>query len=86
MAGKRLRRDGLTRHELRRWYPPIYRGVYIPKQATLSLRDRAVGAWLASDRQGVIAGVAASALHGAQWVDDDEPIELIVNERRRQAD
>ncbi len=30
-----------------------------------------------SGRRGVIAGIAASALHGAQWVDDDVPIELI---------
>ena len=51
---------------------------------TPSLRDRTVGAWLTSDRRGVIAGVAASALHGAQWVDPTEPIELLVDERRRQ--
>ena len=32
----------------------------------------------------MIAGVAASALHGAQWVADDVPIELIANRARRQ--
>ncbi|CAM4116974.1 hypothetical protein MB901379_04640 [Mycobacterium basiliense] len=67
----------LTRHELRRWYRPIYRGVYLPKGAPPTLRDRTVGAWLASRRQAVIAGVAAAALHGAQWVDDDAVVELI---------
>jgi hypothetical protein len=41
--------------------------------------------WLTSDRRGVIAGVAASALHGAKWVDDTEPIELLVDDRRRQS-
>jgi hypothetical protein len=63
----------------------MFRGVYIPKNATPTLQDRTVGAWLTSDRAGVIGGMAASALHGAEWVDDDEPIEVLVAERRRQA-
>jgi hypothetical protein len=74
----------LTRHELQRWHRTVFRGIYSPKQSTLSLRDRAEAAWLASDRRGVIAGVAASALHGAQWVDDDIEIELISLRARRQ--
>jgi hypothetical protein len=77
--------DGLPRHELRRWYRPLFRGVYMPKNATPTLVDRAVGAWLTSDRTGVIAGVAASALHGAAWVDDAASIEILVNDRRRQS-
>jgi len=32
----------------------------------------------------VIAGVAASALHGTRWVNDTEPIEILVDDRRRQ--
>jgi hypothetical protein len=82
--GREALGGGLSRHDLRRWYRPMYRGVYIPKYASPSLGDRALGAWLTTDRTGVIAGVAASALHGAQWVDDDEPIEVLVGERRRQ--
>lgn len=82
--GREALGDGLKRHELRRWYRPVFRGVYVPKNAVPSLADRAVGAWLTSDRTGVVAGVAASALHGAEWVDGKEPIELIVTERRRQ--
>ncbi len=66
-----------SRHELRRWYRPVFPGVYAPRQRDLSLRDRTAAAWLWSRRRGVIAGVAASALHGAQWVDHDIPIELI---------
>ena len=46
--------------------------------ANVTLRDRTVGAWLWSRREAVVAGVAASALHGARWVDDDTAIELIV--------
>ena len=77
--------DGrITRHALQRWYRPIYRGIHVPRGADPSLRDRATGAWLASDRKGVIAGAAASALHGASWVDDDIPIELISSRARPQ--
>jgi hypothetical protein len=74
----------LTRHELQRWYRPIFRGIHVPKHSLPSLRDRTVSAWLASDRQAVVAGAAASALHGAQWVDDDIPIELISRRARPQ--
>lgn len=78
LIGKEAVTNGdLTRYELQRWYRPIYPGVYAPKRDTLTLRDRTVGAWLWSGRQAVIAGAAASALHGAQWVDHDNPIELI---------
>jgi hypothetical protein len=83
--GREALGDGMKRQELRRWYRPLFRGVYVPKRATASLHDRAVGAWLTSNRTGIVAGVAASALHGAEWVDDDELIELLVEERRRQS-
>ena len=83
--GREAMGDGLPRHELRRWYRPLFRGVYVPKRATPTLADRAVGAWLTSDRTGVIAGLAASALHGASWIDDTAPIEILVDDRRRQS-
>ena len=67
----------VTRQELQRWYTSVYHGVYVPKGADVSLRDRAVGAWLASGRRGVIAGVAASALHHSPWVDSTHPIEVV---------
>lgn len=72
----------LTEHQLRRWYRPVFRDVYVPKWAELSLKDRAVAAWLWSRRRAVVAGVAASALHGARWVDVNEPIELIAKSSR----
>lgn len=74
----------LTRHELRRWYRLLFRGVYLRKNTTPALRDRTTAAWLASRRHGVIAGLAASALHGAQWVDADVDIELIAQNTRAQ--
>jgi hypothetical protein len=74
----------LTEYQLRRWYRPIFRDVYIPKRVVPSLRDRTVGAWLWSRRRAVVAGAAASALHGAAWVDADIPIELIAPSARHQ--
>ncbi|MDV3123969.1 hypothetical protein M1247_03500 [Mycobacterium sp. 21AC1] len=67
----------VTRHELQRWYRPVFRNVHAPKNHELSLRDRTVGAWLWTRRGGIVTGVAASALHGAEWVDTDVKIELI---------
>ncbi|HTM85213.1 MAG TPA: hypothetical protein VL179_10005 [Mycobacterium sp.] len=75
----------LTSHDLRRWCRPIFRGVYVPRRRTPSLRDRAEGAWLRTQRSGVIAGVVASALNGARWVDDDVSIELIAPNVRPQS-
>jgi hypothetical protein len=69
----------LTEYALRRWYRPIFRDVYVPRQHAATVRDRTHGAWLWSKRRAVISGVAASALHGAEWVDDDIPIELVLN-------
>lgn len=66
----------LTRAQLRHRYRPIFRGIYIPKHHRPSLWDRIEGALLVAPGA-VVAGVAASALHGAKWVDDDVDVELI---------
>ena len=66
----------VSKYDLRARYRRVLPDVYIAKGAPLSLRDRTVATWLWSRRQGVISGVAASALHGAKWVDDDAVIEL----------
>jgi hypothetical protein len=72
----------LTRHALQRWYEPIYPGVYAARGQQLSLRHRTEGAWLWSRRRAIVAGVAASALHGARWVDPNVPIELVWSNTR----
>jgi hypothetical protein len=77
IGSEALREGRLTRHELQRWHRRVYPDVYAPGEAALSLRDRTVAAWLWSRRGAVIAGAAASALHGARWVDDHEPVELL---------
>ncbi|MGV0646312.1 hypothetical protein [Mycolicibacterium sp. XJ879] len=72
----------LTRAHLRSQYRPLYRGIYVPRGYEVSLRERIAGVSLGSP-SAVIAGVAASALHGAKWVDDDIPIELVSAARRQ---
>ncbi|OCB33960.1 hypothetical protein A5675_21425 [Mycobacterium malmoense] len=67
----------LTRGQLRWRYRRIHRDVYVPKNAPRSLRDNIRAAWLWSGRRAIIAGRAAAALHGAKWVDDLAPIEII---------
>lgn len=72
----------LTRYELQRFHTRLLPDVYQPRGRPTSLRDRTVAAWLWSRRRAVVAGAAAAALHGAQWVGDNEPIELISENRR----
>ncbi|MGV0794644.1 hypothetical protein [Mycolicibacterium sp. XJ1819] len=84
LGSEALVRGDVTEHELRRWYRPIFRDVYLDKRVQPSLRDRTTGAWLRTRRDGVIAGAAASALHGASWVEPDIPIEVISSRLRRQ--
>ncbi|SEH72940.1 hypothetical protein SAMN04489835_3379 [Mycolicibacterium rutilum] len=72
----------LTRAHLRSHYRPLYRGIYVPRHHRASLRERITGVALASP-SAVIAGVAASAMHGAKWVDDDVPVELVAAVRRQ---
>lgn len=72
LSGRRL-----TRGQLRWNYRPIFPNVYVPRTSVPTLTSKTVGAWLWSGRDGVIAGRAAAALHGALWVDAGSPIEMI---------
>ncbi len=72
----------LSVHELRRFYAPVYPGVYVPRGAELSTLQRTRAAWLWSRRRGVVAGLSASAMLGAKWVAPDLPAELIHANRR----
>ena len=77
VGSEALARGEVTPGQLRWKYRTLFPNVYQPRIAEPSLRARTVGAWLWSGRRGVVTGRAASALHGARWVDDDAPIELI---------
>ncbi len=72
----------LTFRELRQCHTGIYPGVWVPRGAELSAVDRARAAWLWSRRRGVLAGLSASAIHGAKWIESDVPAELVLSNRR----
>ncbi|MDF2825231.1 MAG: hypothetical protein K0R68_2639, partial [Mycobacterium sp.] len=72
-----VRQGLLTPYQLRSGYVRMFPDVYLEYAAVPSLRHRTVGAWRWSRERGVVAGLAAAALHGSDWVDDDAPIELI---------
>ncbi len=67
----------LTRGQLRWNHRSIFPDVYIPKCSDQTLELTTVGAWLWSQRRSTITGRAAAALHGARWVDESAPIEML---------
>lgn len=77
IGSEALGSGALNRYELRRYYRAILPDVYLDKRVAPSLARRATAAWLWSGRQGVVAGLAASALHGSRWIDDDTPVTLV---------
>jgi hypothetical protein len=79
LGSEALARGEISRGRLRSAYRAIYPDVYMPRIGEPSLYANTMGAWLWSRRRGVITGRAASALHGALWVDEDSPVELIWN-------
>jgi hypothetical protein len=77
VGSEALRGGKLSRSRLRTEFRAIYPDIYVPRWTPPSLRMRSEAAWLWSGRRGVLAGLAAAALHGSNWIDDDEPVELI---------
>jgi hypothetical protein len=67
----------LSRHQLRTQYRAVLPNVYASNNVRLSLEQRIGAAWLWSNRQGIVVGAAAAALHGAQWIPDEVPVELV---------
>lgn len=83
IVGSQARRaQTVTEYELRRGYVRMHRDVYLPKGYSPDLVDLIDGAWLRSGRKGVVAGVAAAALHGASWMEAGTPVELIWDNTR----
>jgi hypothetical protein len=77
LGSEALDRNEVTWGQLRWRYRTLFPDVYTSRIAQRSLHANTVGAWLWSGRRAPITGRAASALHGAKWVDEDAPIELI---------
>ncbi len=72
----------ISRHQLRTRYHAVFPNVYVSNDVQLSLELRIFAAWLWSGRMATIAGAAAAALHGAKWIPDDVPVELIHSNSR----
>lgn len=72
----------LTERDLRRFCTRIYRNVYQRRDGGLTAKDRALAAWLWSEKRAVVAGNSAAALLGAKWVDPHAPAELISDRKR----
>lgn len=71
----------LRKSALRTRYTRVFRDVYVSPGTELTPLVRAKAGWLWSRRRGVVAGNAAAAVHGAQWVDVDAPLEMIHSNR-----
>ncbi len=67
----------VTWHELEKRHTAVLPNVYLEKYVQPTLRRRTQAAWLWSHRHAVVSGLAASAVHGAKWIDDDATVELI---------
>ncbi|RAU91901.1 hypothetical protein DQP58_19605 [Mycobacterium colombiense] len=77
IGSEELASGRLSRHQLRVAYRAVFPNVYVPAHVEPSLWVRIRAAWLWSGRRAVIAGAAAAALHGAEWIPDGVPVELI---------
>ena len=82
--GSEALREGTVanKHQFRTRFRALYPDVYLAGDAPPTLAQRTIGAWLWTRRRGVVAGEAAAAMHGAQWITDDIPIELIWSNAR----
>lgn len=77
IGSEAVKQGKLSPYQLRSRFRSIYPDVYLADYSLPSLRQRSEAAWLWSGRRGVLAGLAAAALHGSNWIDDDEYVELI---------
>jgi hypothetical protein len=71
----------VNRYQLATQYDAVYRNVYVPRGKVLTAADKAVAAWLWSERRATAAGLSAAALHGTKWLDAKLAAEL--NQRHR---
>lgn len=60
----------------------VHRDVYVARDTRPTASARAKAAWSWSGRAGVVAGRSAAVLHGAKWVDDAAPAEILYDNRR----
>ncbi|MED5815584.1 hypothetical protein VST63_24760 [Mycolicibacterium sp. 050232] len=66
----------VTRRGLASRFEPVYRDVYLARDAEMTAAKRAVAAWLWSGRKATLTGLSASAVYGTRWIDPAAPAEL----------
>jgi very-short-patch-repair endonuclease len=74
----------VVKSALRTHYRKLFRDVYVDPGAELTPLVRARAAWLWSRRRGIVAGLSAAAVHGAEWVDATAPLEILHSNRNSQ--
>ncbi|MDA2894460.1 hypothetical protein PDG61_26370 [Mycolicibacterium sp. BiH015] len=77
VGSEAIRSGAVTRGQLRWNYRSIFPDVYVRKDLEVTVAVRSRGAYFWSRRRGVITGRAAAALHGARWIADTVPVEVI---------
>lgn len=81
IASEAVARGRVARSDLHTQYTKVFHDVYVSPGTELTPQVRARAGWLWSRRRGIIAGLSAAALHGAQHVDPGTPVEIIHNNR-----
>ena len=66
-------------------YRAVLPNVYIGKDVRPTLEQRTARGLAVVKRRATIAGAAAAAIHGAHWIPDDVPVELMHTNPRRAA-
>ncbi len=66
---------------LRTKYTRLFRDVYVDEGTEVTAQVLARAGWLWSGRRGIIAGLSASAVYGAKWIDTGGPLEIIHSNR-----
>jgi hypothetical protein len=77
-----LAAGNLTAYQLRSRFIALHHDVYLARGAELTPVIRAQACWLRSRRRGILAGLSASAVHGARWIDPARPATIIDTNRR----
>lgn len=77
IGSEAVTRGLLTPGQLRWRYRQLFPDVYAPRNAEPSLHLNTVGAYLWAGGGGVVTGLAAAAMHGARWIDEASPVELL---------
>lgn len=66
----------VNRYQLATRHDAVFRNVYVPSGSVVTPVDKAVAAWLWSERRATAAGLSAAALHGMLWIDAHLPAEI----------